>query len=94
MEWLTLLLFALCPLMMLFCMRGMFTGNKKESNKPHNITSSSEPSEMQSLQLKMAELMEQNHQLMKEVESIKQIKTSKAVSDENENQQQQNKNIS
>lgn len=81
MEWLTLLLFAACPLMMLFCMKGMFFGNKKESTKSHNVPDSTETNQMQSIQVKMAELIEQNHQLTKEVHSMKETKQLNEVSD-------------
>ncbi len=67
MEWLLLLA---CPLMMLFCMKGMFTGNKdkKENSPQSNVLQQ----EMQQLQIKMGEIMEQNHKLMKELESRQQ----------------------
>jgi hypothetical protein len=64
MEW---LLYLVCPLMMLFCMKGMFTGNKdkKENSSQSNVSQQ----EMQQLQIQMGEMMEQNHKLMKELES-------------------------
>lgn len=66
MEW---LLYLACPLMMLFCMKGMFTGNKdKKGNAPQSNVSQQE---MQQLQIQMGEMMEQNHKLMKELESRK-----------------------
>jgi hypothetical protein len=63
-EWLLLLA---CPLMMLFCMKGMFTGNKKDNTPQSNVSQQ----EMQQLQIRMGEMMEQNHKLMKELESRK-----------------------
>lgn len=67
MEWLLVLA---CPLMMLFCMKGMFTGNKekKESSPQSNVSQQ----EMQQLQIQMGEMMEQNNKLMNELESRKQ----------------------
>lgn len=72
MSWEFLLLLA-CPLMMLFCMKGMFSGNKSKDSKENsnNQLQTSQHDELQSVQLKMADLMEQNHQLMKEVKSLK-----------------------
>lgn len=91
MEWLTLLLFAACPLMMLFCMKGMFS--KKDTVKSHSVAS--QPSEIQSLQVKMADLMEQNHQLMKEVEGLKQTHRLNEESQVNsKNQATKNREIS
>lgn len=62
--WETLLLLA-CPLMMLFCMKGMFSGSK-DSKGNHT-----QQSEIQSLQIKMADLMEQNHKLTQEIDDLK-----------------------
>jgi hypothetical protein len=64
MEWLLLLA---CPLMMLFCMKGMFTGNKDTKNNSAQSNVSNQ--ELQQMQIKMGEIMEQNHKLMKELES-------------------------
>ncbi|MDF0727715.1 DUF2933 domain-containing protein [Cytobacillus sp. S13-E01] len=68
MSWELLLLIA-CPLMMVFCMKGMFSG-KKESKE--NLT---QQSDLQSLQLKMADLMEQNNKLSQEMENLKNPKS-------------------
>lgn len=67
MGWETLLLLA-CPLMMLFCMKGMFSGNKEKETKGNQTQ---QQSDFQSLQIKMADLMEQNHKLTQEVENLK-----------------------
>lgn len=68
MDWSLLVLLA-CPLMMLFCMKGMFTGNKysKNSSTQSNVSQH----ELQQMQIKMGELMEQNNKLMKELETRK-----------------------
>jgi len=68
MNWLQILPLLLCPLMMLFCMKGMFSGNKdknKESN--HQQVSATE---LQALQIQVADLIEQNHNLKKEVQLL------------------------
>ncbi|WP_336788284.1 DUF2933 domain-containing protein [Paenibacillus sp. MMO-177] len=70
MQWLSILAVFACPLMMLFCMKGMFSGHKHSSAKKDCHNSSNQ--NVQSLQLKMAELMEQNHKLTKEIENLKQ----------------------
>ncbi|MFZ3579089.1 DUF2933 domain-containing protein [Virgibacillus sp. DJP39] len=72
MSWEFLLLLA-CPLMMLFCMKGMFGGNKNKDSKENSNSQlqTSQQEELQSVQLKMADIMEQNHQLAKEVKSLK-----------------------
>jgi uncharacterized protein YlxW (UPF0749 family) len=71
MDWSLLLLLA-CPLMMLFCMKGMFSGNKDKKSENNNITEQAQqPAEIQSIQIKMAELMEQNHELMNEIKEMK-----------------------
>lgn len=65
----TLLLFLLCPLMMIFCMVPMFRKNKKgqgqgQQNTPNvqAVVSQSED-EIQALQLRIADLMDENHKL-------------------------------
>ena len=68
MEWLLLLA---CPLMMLLCMKGMFTGNKDSKNNSAQSNVSNQ--ELKQLQIKMGEMMEQNHKLMKELESRNQL---------------------
>lgn len=71
MEWFSILAFLACPLMMLFCMKGMFTGNKDSKNTSAQSNVSNQ--ELQQLQIKMGEMMEQNHKLMKELESRNQL---------------------
>lgn len=70
MEWLSFLFLLACPLMMLFCMKGMFSGNK-QADAPKAQVQAKQPQvsvqDMQALQIKMAEMMEQNHNLMKEI---------------------------
>ena len=67
-NWDFLLLLA-CPLMMLFCMKGMFTGNKDKENKKE--VQLPEKEGLQSIQLQMAELLEQNRKLTEEVNALK-----------------------
>lgn len=69
MSWSFLLLLA-CPIMMLFCMKGMFSG--KKDSKANSNESNVSQQEMQNLQIQMGDMMEQNHKLMKELESRKQ----------------------
>lgn len=70
MEW---LLYLLCPLMMLFCMKGMFTGGKKDC---HSKQVNVQNSDMKSLQMEVENLREQNVKLMN---------TMKAIEKQNEN---------
>jgi uncharacterized protein (DUF3084 family) len=76
MNWELLILLA-CPLMMLFCMKGMMGGNKEKDAKAKADQPQVSPSEMQSLQIKMAEMMEQNHKLMQEMQSMKESQSMK-----------------
>lgn len=70
MDW-NILLSLLCPLMMLFCMKGMFNGHKHgETNRTEQSQVSAE--EFQLLQTKMNELTEQNAHLLQEIQSLKQ----------------------
>ncbi len=86
MQWLNILAVLACPLMMIFCMKGMFTGHKKTDGKVNtNSQAGVSTQELQSLQIKMADLIEQNHQLSKEVQSLKQSQTTKESSKINEN---------
>lgn len=69
MNWLQLLVLLACPLMMLFCMKGMFSGRKdttSDSAQIHHLQQ-----DLQQLQIKMAELMEQNHKQLKEIEALR-----------------------
>jgi cell division protein FtsB len=68
MQWLLLLL---CPLMMLFCMRGMHTGGKKDCHSNHSMHSNSSSDEIQSLQKQLKTLQDQNMKLADEVKSLK-----------------------
>lgn len=54
MEWLNILVLLACPLMMLFCMKGMFGGHKEGRGKKQDTSP-----EMKQLQLRMAEMEEQ-----------------------------------
>lgn len=69
MDWLQLLAFLACPLMMLFCMKGMFSGSK--DTKTGSTQNQVSQHEMQQLQIQMADLMEQNHKLIREMETLK-----------------------
>jgi len=73
MQWVQILAFLACPLMMLFCMKGMFSGKGRHNhtNGGHSQGSSTSE-EVKSLQIKVAELMEQNHHLSKEIQPVKQ----------------------
>lgn len=77
--------------MMLFCMKGMFGGNKNKDSKENSNSQlqTSQQEELQSVHLKMADLMEQNHQLMEEVKSMKasESKGSNVVELEKKNNQ-------
>jgi hypothetical protein len=68
MEWLSILAFLACPLMMLLCMKGMFSSNSKCKTDSSKVTSGVD---MKSLQVQMDGLLEQNQKLMREVESLK-----------------------
>ncbi|MCY9659489.1 DUF2933 domain-containing protein [Paenibacillus chondroitinus] len=86
MEWLKILPLLACPLMMIFCMKGMFTGHKHTDGKENtNGLASVSAQELQSLQIKMADLIEQNHHLSKEVHSLKQSQTTKESNNIKEN---------
>lgn len=71
MNWLQLLAFLACPLMMIICMRGMFSGKNEKKNRASESQDHSLQFEVQQLKLKMADLMEQNHQMNKEIEGLK-----------------------
>lgn len=65
MQW---LLSLLCPLMMLFCMKGMFTGGKKDC---HTKQSNNTSDDMKFLQMQVQQLQEQNRKLADEVSLLK-----------------------
>jgi Protein of unknown function (DUF2933) len=79
MEW---LLYLLCPLMMLFCMKGMFTGGKKDC---HSKQVNNSTDEMKSLQMQVRNLQEQNMKLMNEMKSFKQANVH-SISNKDTNQ--------
>lgn len=66
MQW---LLYLACPLMMIFCMMGVFGGNKNK--KTDDSKSNVSQQELQNLQIKMADLMEENQKLAMEVQVMK-----------------------
>jgi uncharacterized protein (DUF3084 family) len=81
MDWALLLLLA-CPIMMLFCMKGMSGGNKDKDakgkkTKGKEMQPQVSQQEMQSLQIKMADMMEQNRELVKEVKALKESQSPK-----------------
>lgn len=76
MNWELLLLLA-CPLMMLFCMKGMFTGEKDKAKKSGEKQSQVSQQDFQSLQIKIADLLEENQKLMKEIKDIKETQSPK-----------------
>lgn len=59
MEWLSTLAFLACPLMMLFCMKGMFSGGGKCDKDQKGLTR------------KVEELIQQNQRLQNELETLK-----------------------
>ncbi|TFE27463.1 DUF2933 domain-containing protein [Cohnella luojiensis] len=76
MQWLNILAVLACPLMMIFCMKGMFFGNKNTDGKGQtNGQTGVSTQDFQNLQIKIAEMMEQNHNLTKELQSLKQSQT-------------------
>jgi hypothetical protein len=77
MNWLQLLAFLACPLMMLFCMKGMFGGHKDK--KAGSVQTHVSQEEFQQLQIKMADLMEQNHKQTKEIEGLKTKQSTNVV---------------
>lgn len=76
MQWLNLLPVLACSLMMLFCMKGMFGGHK-HGKRDENTKTDAYHQDVQSLQIKMADLMEQNHRLSTELDVLKQSNLSK-----------------
>ncbi|MBI0579798.1 DUF2933 domain-containing protein [Neobacillus cucumis] len=73
MQWLLLLL---CPLMILFCMKGMHKGSYKEGHTKHFNNQSNE---IKSLQMQLLNLQEQNRQLADEVRSLKNLENQKII---------------
>lgn len=70
MDW-NILLSLVCPLMMLFCMKGMFSRHNHGDTKDRTEQSQISPQDLQLLQTRMAELTEQNAYLLKEIQSMK-----------------------
>lgn len=68
MDW-SLLLALICPLMMIFCMKGMSGHNHGDKTSCEQPRVSEQ--ELQSMNAKMAEIMEQNSYLLKELQSLK-----------------------
>jgi hypothetical protein len=62
MEWFQYLLLLLCPLMMIFCMRGHLGGHKHNHNN--------ESHSMNDLDKKVGNLLEENAKLRKEVADL------------------------
>lgn len=89
MNWEFLLLLA-CPLMMLFCMKGMFSGKKDDVKATGGIQMNTSTQEMQALQLKMTEMMEQNQMLMNEVKELRVQKENPMPVLQNKEQDQAN----
>jgi FtsZ-binding cell division protein ZapB len=52
-------------------MKGLFGGKKNEAKTTEGMQANVAPQDMQALQLKMTEMMEQNQILMKEVQELK-----------------------
>lgn len=88
MEWLPFLLLLLCPLMMIFCMRGHGHGDKGHNHNHSHESHSVDAHKMHSMdQYKMNELMgkvdlltEQNSQLKEELQALKSEKENNIVS--------------
>jgi hypothetical protein len=72
MSW-TLLLLLACPVIMLFCMKGMIGGNKNKSAEEHNSNhfQGSSQGEGEAVPLRMADVIEENHQLREELKFLK-----------------------
>ena len=63
MNW-SLLLLLLCPLTMVFCMGSMFRSPKKQAQvEPSANVFPDSQDELQALQIQMADLMVENHEL-------------------------------
>ena len=83
MQWLQILAVLACPLMMLFCMKGMFGGKGHHSHKNSGQSHwASTSEEVKALQIKMAELIEQNNKLTKEIQALKNVAPAEEVEDE------------
>lgn len=59
MSWLSILVLLICPLMMIFCMKGMMGGhNHHDSNSAHDLNN------------KMKNLEAENEKLRKEIDAL------------------------
>jgi regulator of replication initiation timing len=76
MQW---LLYLLCPLMMLFCMIGLFKGGKKESKTENNLSTSQD---LNLLKNQMANIVEQNNLLTEEVKYLQSTKSNESDVDQ------------
>ena len=74
MQWSTLL-YLVCPIMMIYCMIGM---RKPKDTKKRSEEPGTTQQEVQQLQIKMAEMMEQNQHLSREIQTLKQQRNSNA----------------
>lgn len=70
MTWIQIAALLLCPLMMLFCMKGMFRGHKHS----HSGQQPSSATELQELKLLVNNLTEKNRLLTEEVQFMKKEK--------------------
>lgn len=72
MNWSLLLLLA-CPLMMVFCMGSLFRPGKKQQpdHAAVPVANAATADDLKALQLQMADLMVENHQLQAEIEEMR-----------------------
>lgn len=75
MNW-SILLYLACPLMMIFCVFGM-RGGSKDAKTPSEVPVQSQK-ELQQLQIKMADLIEQNQLLSRQVQTFVEQRDSRA----------------
>ncbi|KAB7664159.1 DUF2933 domain-containing protein [Bacillus sp. B1-b2] len=68
MEW---ILYLLCPLMMLFCMKGMFSSDKKNC---HSTNKGNHSEDINVLKSQVHNLMDENKKLSEEVELLQSSK--------------------
>lgn len=73
MNW-ELLLLLVCPLMMLFCMKGMFGGHNHKKSNENVLTNTSHYKDMQAMKVQMEELAKQNQQLSEELQALRDVK--------------------
>ena len=73
MDW-NVLLSLICPIMMIFCLKGMFGKHShcaKDTSEQPQVSSQ----DLQSMNAKITELIEQNAYLLKEVQSMKETRS-------------------